>query len=194
MSAKRCWYAISFLTGFSIEVAERTSTSRWIKQTPICDFHTISSSPNQTSQHTGSANNSYQSFSRSPWAPKWRYATNKEPGKRLSVSNLWCFLKIDILQAEEQSLHATDKSSAPTSISEPPKNKKGPKGPNPLSVKKKAIANPSTHITRQTNEMPATRGMKRKREVADDERDSDDEIMANKKRKRKRKHKSSQHT
>ncbi|KAF7784465.1 hypothetical protein Agabi119p4_630 [Agaricus bisporus var. burnettii] len=96
-------------------------------------------------------------------------------------------------RAEEQSLHATDKSSAPISIPEPPKNKKGPKGPNPLSVKKKAIANPSTHITRQTNEMPATRGMKRKREVADDERDSDDEIMANKKRKRKRKHKSSQH-
>jgi U3 small nucleolar RNA-associated protein 23 len=96
-------------------------------------------------------------------------------------------------QAEEHSLHATDKDGAPPPMSEPLKKKRAPKGPNPLSMKKKVVANVSIPVT--TAEKPATAGVKRKRDTSDDEASDGDNITADvpKKRKRKRKHKSSLH-
>lgn len=103
-------------------------------------------------------------------------------------------------QAEEQSLHATalDKEHASTSATEPPrpKKKKGPKGPNPLSVKKKKVVPniPQAKAVSQGDNEVARAGTKRKRVEGDDEEGIDsaptDISARQKKRKRKRKHKS----
>lgn len=95
-----------------------------------------------------------------------------------------------VLQAEEQSLHATDEGGLPPSMPECSKKKKVPKGPNPLSVKKKkAVASGSTHVT--ASKESATAGVKRKRDTSDDEgSDGGKTTDVHKKRKRKRKHKS----
>ncbi|KDR85169.1 hypothetical protein GALMADRAFT_83644 [Galerina marginata CBS 339.88] len=108
------------------------------------------------------------------------------------------------LLTEEQSLHATGQDLSlvdhPAS-EERPKKRKGPKGPNPLSVKKKK---PNTVDTRKDKGLVAatavTMGSKRKAEESEGEADEDDLVgsaiqneislpdsAAKKRRKRRRK-------
>ncbi|KAJ3561961.1 hypothetical protein NP233_g9870 [Leucocoprinus birnbaumii] len=105
-------------------------------------------------------------------------------------------------RAEEQVLHATILDKDHTTASAPktnplPKKKKGPKGPNPLSVKKKK-APPANQSKANEVENVVRVGVKRQREDTDNE---DSEVRSpssqdeHRKRKRKRKHaKSATHT
>ncbi|KAF8213376.1 Fcf1-domain-containing protein [Mycena galopus ATCC 62051] len=104
-------------------------------------------------------------------------------------------------KSEEQALHATGsekQSLVPSTSTEPPrKKKKGPKGPNPLSVKKKKVEiQPPAKDKGKGKEKPrdAAVGEKRKRDVTDDNEtttrdqqpaESQDEPRRKKKRKRK---------
>ncbi|KXN89861.1 rRNA-processing protein utp23 [Leucoagaricus sp. SymC.cos] len=96
-------------------------------------------------------------------------------------------------RAEEQVLHAMDLDKLHTSNSAPeppPKKKRGPKGPNPLSVKRKADrAAPSS--SGKAKDAVTKIGLKRKHEEGVEEQD-DREPHAQKK-KRKRKHTKSSH-
>lgn len=102
---------------------------------------------------------------------------------------------------EEQALLVpeTEKAKLPAAApAEPPKKKrKGPKGPNPLSVKKKKTAGetgaPPAKRSHPSNSDPTkdTVGSKRKQEEADDHRDEPGTAdgSSGHKRKRRRKHK-----
>ncbi|KIJ68259.1 hypothetical protein HYDPIDRAFT_146125 [Hydnomerulius pinastri MD-312] len=103
-------------------------------------------------------------------------------------------------QAEEKALGptATERAALP-SQSDPPRRKKGPKGPNPLSVKKKVLAANSGRTPREARTLGSTHpkandvstGDKRKRDN-DEERDEESApTVGIRKRKRRRKHASS---
>jgi len=88
-------------------------------------------------------------------------------------------------QEEEKKLHATvpELASVEPLMIEPAKKKKGPKGPNPLSVKKKKslVTGPQ-----QSLQVPISTGRKRKAED-DSEHDVDEALTySTAKRKRKR--------
>lgn len=98
-------------------------------------------------------------------------------------------------RAEEQVLHATvlDKGHTPTSTTDHPpmKNKKGPKGPNPLSVKKKKPPTPVQPKAKPTDITTIKAGVKRQQEDTDreDAEAGGSDILGNqRKRKRRRKH------
>ena len=98
-----------------------------------------------------------------------------------------------VRQAEEQALHpsAPEAAKLPTAApSEPPKKKKkGPKGPNPLSVKKKK-PKPSDSATKmKDSSVMKALGEKRKRDDEDDVQPSTTASEdVGQKRKRRRKH------
>lgn len=99
-------------------------------------------------------------------------------------------------KSEEQSLHPTAPDIAlvgPSSLDPPPKKRKGPKGPNPLSVKKKKVDNPTKgkNSSGRTHDDPRTL-TERKRKRNNDEDDAEDVeprsvIHPTRKRKRRRK-------
>ncbi len=111
-------------------------------------------------------------------------------------------------QAEDQKLHATAPDLAlvgPSTAEEQPKKRKGPKGPNPLSIKKKktndppATPKPKPPKSSTNIDVKSSVGVKRKAEVlSDDERDGEDNKLipqsSSKKRKRKRKAANPQNT
>ena len=88
-------------------------------------------------------------------------------------------------QAEEQDLHlkSSDLALVGGSGADPVKKKRrGPKGPNPLSVKKKQVVQPS-----QDNR-DIKHGEKRKRDLVDTEQINDDSGSAKTKRRRRKRH------
>ena len=112
-------------------------------------------------------------------------------------------------QAEDQKLHATAPDLAlvgPSTAAEQPRKRKGPKGPNPLSMKKKktidgpATAKPKPPKSSTNTDAISSAGVKRKAEVlSDDEGEGEDNIIlpqssSSKKRKRRRKAANSQNT
>lgn len=84
---------------------------------------------------------------------------------------------------EQQALcpAAAELAKLPQQPSDPPRKKKGPKGPNPLSVKKK-VARPSSTRSIPSSPSGLSVGEKRKRE------ENNDHMTATRKRKRRRKH------
>ncbi|KAF7339717.1 rRNA-processing protein utp23 [Mycena sanguinolenta] len=105
---------------------------------------------------------------------------------------------LSLEQNEEQALHATGsekQSLAPSASTEPPrKKKKGPKGPNPLSVKKKKVE--SHPPLAKDKKKVAVVGEKRKRDDTDDKEtetrdqqtaDSQQQDEPRRKKKRRRK-------
>ncbi|ESK98374.1 rrna-processing protein utp23 [Moniliophthora roreri MCA 2997] len=106
-------------------------------------------------------------------------------------------------EAEEKSLHAPASAiaSAPTTTEHPRKKRKGPKGPNPLSVKKKQtveqfpqnVRNRDQVVPSTSTDMAAQVGEKRKRDDNDgDEGGGDDGTASTSGRRRKRKRKTKQ--
>jgi len=90
---------------------------------------------------------------------------------------------LTICQAEQQALGAAPSELAkiPSQPSDPPRRKKGPKGPNPLSVKKKVVR-PTGMMIPRDGSSEGSSGEKRKREG------EDEQVPAPQKRKRRRKH------
>ena len=101
----------------------------------------------------------------------------------LYVCDQWSYSR---LQTEELALRPTapDLALVPPTVPEPPRKRRGPKGPNPLSVKKKATPTVQSNV-RETSHIdaPSKVGDKRKRfsEVQDGDGDG-----PHKRRKRKR--------
>ncbi|KAI6002466.1 Fcf1-domain-containing protein [Pisolithus orientalis] len=86
-------------------------------------------------------------------------------------------------QKEQEALGpaAAELVKLPQQPSNPPRKKKGPKGPNPLSMKKK-VAQASHDSTAPPSASDLSIGEKRKRE------ENDEQLTATRKRKRRRKH------
>ncbi|KAK0208575.1 Fcf1-domain-containing protein [Desarmillaria ectypa] len=100
------------------------------------------------------------------------------------------------LTSEEESLHPTapDIALVGPSSDPPPKKRKGPKGPNPLSVKKKKVDNPPTKgkntSKRMHNDSTTLTEKKRKRDEDEDEGvdpEPENAVRSGRKRKRRRK-------
>ncbi|KAK0481899.1 Fcf1-domain-containing protein [Armillaria novae-zelandiae] len=97
-------------------------------------------------------------------------------------------------KTEEESLHpsAPDIALVGPSSDPPPKKRKGPKGPNPLSVKKKKVDNPPTkgkNTSRTHNDSAPLTEKKRKRDEDEDGTDPELESAVRSVRKRKRRRK-----
>lgn len=99
-------------------------------------------------------------------------------------------------KTEEESLHPTapDIALVGPSSDPPPKKRKGPKGPNPLSVKKKKVDNPPTkgkNTSRRTHNDPAPLTEKKRKRDEDEDESVDPEpesaVRSGRKRKRRRK-------
>ncbi|KAK0246063.1 Fcf1-domain-containing protein [Armillaria nabsnona] len=99
-------------------------------------------------------------------------------------------------KTEEESLHPTapDIALVGPSSDQPPKKRKGPKGPNPLSVKKKKVDNPPTkgkNTGRRTHDDPAPLTEKKRKRDEDEDESVDPEpesaVRSGRKRKRRRK-------
>ncbi|KAG6336736.1 hypothetical protein ID866_2341 [Astraeus odoratus] len=90
-------------------------------------------------------------------------------------------------QAEKQALGAPALAKPPVESSNPHRRKKGPKGPNPLSVKKKTVRSTDARVSRNdvATGLPSrdasSAGEKRKR-------GDDEQPVSTRKRKRRRKH------
>jgi len=92
-------------------------------------------------------------------------------------------------QAERQALGATvsELANLPAESSNPPRRKKGPKGPNPLSVKKKVVR--STDARTPRNDVAAGPSSRDASSAGEKRRRGDEEQpVASRKRKRRRKH------
>ncbi|KAI6143251.1 PIN domain-like protein [Pisolithus tinctorius] len=123
--------------------------------------------------------------SRSPFAPKLRLI----PGVPIIHINREETLRVK-QQKEQEALGpaAAESVKLPQQPSNPPRKKKGPKGPNPLSMKKKVARPASVRIPRQSDSTAPPSpsdlsiGEKRKRE------ENDEQLAATRKRRRRRKH------
>jgi len=76
---------------------------------------------------------------------------------------------------EERTLHATLpelKSVSPSTSSQPPRKKKGPKGPNPLSVKKKKLKEHPQPSHRASGDKLSAGSKRKLEQVVDDDRDN----------------------
>ncbi|CAK5264774.1 unnamed protein product [Mycena citricolor] len=88
---------------------------------------------------------------------------------------------------EEKALHATGSEKPQSDAGPVPKKRKGPKGPNPLSVKKKKPDPKPAATTKPRSSETAIVGEKRKREDVKEAQESQAEPEMKKKRKRRRK-------